>query len=79
VKYESERICKKAVVAQFKVISRHAPGGTKIITKTLSQDSRSSGRDLKPGRPEYEARVFTTRPLRSVVLHVLTVAYTELN
>jgi hypothetical protein len=28
--------------------------------KDLSQDSRSPGRDLKPGTPEYEAGVLTT-------------------
>jgi hypothetical protein len=29
-------------------------------TKNLSQDSRSAGRDLNPGPPEYEARLSTT-------------------
>jgi hypothetical protein len=32
-----------------------------------SKDSRSPGRDLNPSRPEYEAGVSTTQPLRSVV------------
>jgi hypothetical protein len=35
-------------------------------TKTLSQDSRSSDRELNPGPPEYEAAMITTRPRRSV-------------
>jgi hypothetical protein len=35
-------------------------------TKNLSQDSRSLGRDLNPGRPEYEAGVLTTRSRRPV-------------
>jgi hypothetical protein len=34
-------------------------------TKTLSQYSRSPGRDLNPGPPKHEAGVFTTRPRRS--------------
>jgi hypothetical protein len=29
-------------------------------TKTLSQNRRSTGRDLNPGPPEYEVRVLTT-------------------
>jgi hypothetical protein len=36
------------------------------ITKDFSQYSRSPGRDLKRGLPEYEAGVLTTRPRRSV-------------
>jgi hypothetical protein len=35
-------------------------------TKTLSQDSRISDRDLNLGPREYGAGVLTTRPLRSV-------------
>jgi hypothetical protein len=38
----------------------------KKITKKLSQDSLSPGRDLNPGPPEHEARVLITRPRRSV-------------
>jgi hypothetical protein len=37
--------------------------GLKKTMKTLSQDKRSSGRDLESGPPEYEAGVLTTRPL----------------
>jgi hypothetical protein len=47
------------------LILRYYPGicleGLREITENLSQDSRSSCRDLKPGLPEYEAGVLTTR------------------
>jgi hypothetical protein len=36
----------------FKVISRHLSGGTEENHKTLSQNGRSPGRDLKPEPPE---------------------------
>jgi hypothetical protein len=46
--------------------SRYYPGicleRLKKTMKTLSQDSRSPGRDLNPEPPEYEARVLTTLP-----------------
>jgi hypothetical protein len=32
-------------------------GGTKENQENLGQDSRSTGRDLKPGHPEYEVAV----------------------
>jgi hypothetical protein len=35
----------------------------------LSQDSRYPGRDLKPGPPEYETGMLTTRPRRLVVCY----------
>jgi hypothetical protein len=35
--------------------------GLRKPTKNISQDSRSSGRDLKPGPPENKAGVLTTR------------------
>jgi hypothetical protein len=38
----------------FKVLSRHSPGGLWKSTKNLSQDRRSPGRDLNSGTPEYE-------------------------
>jgi hypothetical protein len=50
----------------FKVLPRKSSGGTKEKQETLSQDSRSPGRDLKPGPPEYEAGVLTTGPRRSM-------------
>jgi hypothetical protein len=34
--------------------------------QNLCQDSRSLGRDLKPGPPEYEAGVLSIRPRRLV-------------
>jgi hypothetical protein len=40
--------------------------GLRKITIDLSQDNRSLGRDLKPGPPEHEAGVLTTRSRRSV-------------
>jgi hypothetical protein len=54
---ESESICKEAVVVYFNVgllfdICLEAP---RKSTKILSQDSRSSARDLNPRPPEYEA------------------------
>jgi hypothetical protein len=39
--------------------------------KTLGQDSRSPGRDLNPGSPEYEAGVLITRPRRSELIYHL--------
>jgi hypothetical protein len=50
----------------FKALSRHLHGGLRKNTKNLSQDSRSPGRDLNPGFPEYEAGVLATRLRRSV-------------
>jgi hypothetical protein len=43
-------------------------------TKNLSQDSRSAGRDLNPGLPDYEARVLFTRRRRSVLVYILVCA-----
>jgi hypothetical protein len=55
------------------LIIRYYPGvcleGLKKTTKSLSQDSRSLGRDLKPGPPEYEAQMLNTRPRSSVLLY----------
>jgi hypothetical protein len=51
-------------------ILRHCPAirleGLWKITKSLSRDSRSPGRDLNLQPREYEAGVLTTRPRRSV-------------
>jgi hypothetical protein len=53
---------------------RYYPGiyleGLRKTTKTLSQGSRSSGLDLNSQPPEYEVAVLTTRPRRSVLIHV---------
>jgi hypothetical protein len=50
------------------LILRYSPGicleGLREKTKNLSQDSRSLDQDLKPGPPEYEAGVSTTRSRR---------------
>jgi hypothetical protein len=48
------------------VLSRHLPGRTEGNHENLSQDSRSPGRDLNPGCPEYEG-VLTAWPWRSVL------------
>jgi hypothetical protein len=66
VNTELERICKVAVVAYLKVLSRHLPGRTEENHENLSQVSRSPVRDLNPGTPEYEAGVLSTRPRLSV-------------
>jgi hypothetical protein len=51
--------------------SRYYPGicleGLRKGTKSLSQDSRSPGRDFKPGFPKYKAGMLTTRPRRYVI------------
>jgi hypothetical protein len=56
------------------LIPRYYPGnfleGMRKTTKNLSQDSRSPGRGLNPGLPEYEAGVLITRPQRSVTFRV---------
>jgi hypothetical protein len=49
---ELERTWKEAVVAQFKALSRNSHGGNEE-----NHDSRSPGRNLNPGHPEYEAGV----------------------
>jgi hypothetical protein len=45
---------------------RYCPGicldGLRKTTKKLSQDSKSVGRDLNPGPPDYKTGVLTTRP-----------------
>jgi hypothetical protein len=52
------------------IYCRYYPGifldGLRKTSKTLSQDSRSLGRNLDPGPPEYEAGVLTTRQQGSV-------------
>jgi hypothetical protein len=45
---------------------RICPEGLRITTKNLSQDSRSLGRDLNLGPPEYETGLLSTTPQRSV-------------
>jgi hypothetical protein len=49
---------KEAVVSQFKVLPQNLRGETEEkYEKPHSQDSRSPGRNLNPGPPEYEAGV----------------------
>jgi hypothetical protein len=45
--------------------SQYLPGGNEK-PRNVSQDRRSSGGDLNPGFPEYEAGVLTARPRRTV-------------
>jgi hypothetical protein len=40
--------------------------GLREFTETISQDSRSPGRDLNLGPPKYKAGMRTTRPRRPV-------------
>jgi hypothetical protein len=51
----------RQVVACFKGLSRHLTGGTKV-NHEKSQDSRSRGRDLNLGPPEYETGVLIIQP-----------------
>jgi hypothetical protein len=72
---ELERIWKEAVAAYFKTLLRQLSGGTEENHVNQSQESRSTGQDLNPGPPEYEAGALTTRPPRSIriLLKKLTV------
>jgi hypothetical protein len=64
--YKSGKTQKKAVLAWFKVLSRHLPGGTQENHERLSQDSRSPVQDFNSGPPDYKAGVPTFRPRRFV-------------
>jgi hypothetical protein len=57
---ELERIWKEAVVTPLNVLSRHCLEGLMKTTKIVRRGSRSPGRDLNPGTPEYEG-VLTTQ------------------
>jgi hypothetical protein len=64
---ELEWIWKEAAVAYvLSSYPRIRLEGLRKTMKNLSQDSRSRGRDLNTGLPEYEAGVLTTRTQRSV-------------
>jgi hypothetical protein len=65
---EFETILKKKAVVDclLRHYPGHSPRGTETITKRLSQDSRSPGRDLNPGPYEYKAGMLTT-----LIIHVL--------
>jgi hypothetical protein len=57
---EFKRIWNEVVMAQFKVLFQHFPGGTdKKTMKNLSRDSRSLSCDLNQRPPKYEAGVLT--------------------
>jgi len=43
---ELEGMWKETIVAYFKVLSRHLPGGTEESHKNFSQDSLSLGQNL---------------------------------
>jgi hypothetical protein len=57
---------KKTVLVLLRYYSKIRLEGSRKITKHLSQDSRSPGRDLKTEPSEYEAVVLTARPQRLV-------------
>jgi hypothetical protein len=48
--------------SNFMVLFGHSPVKTGDNLENVSQGNRSQGRDLKPGSPEYETGVLTTRP-----------------
>jgi hypothetical protein len=58
---ELERIWEETAVAYFRYFPRIFLEVLKKTMENLSQGSRSTGRDLKPGSPENEARVLPTR------------------
>jgi hypothetical protein len=51
---------RKRSLPDFKVLSQHSPGKTEEKYENLSQNNRSSCRDLNLGPPGY--RVLTTQP-----------------
>jgi hypothetical protein len=61
-----KRFVRKLSRPNFKVLSRHSPGGTEINPENLSQDSWFSDRDMNSECPEYEAEMLTTRLWSSV-------------
>jgi hypothetical protein len=63
---EMENMWKEAIVAEFKVLSRHLPRGTEKKPVKSQSNSPSPGWDLNPGRPEYEAILLATRPWQSL-------------
>jgi hypothetical protein len=50
----------------FNILSQNLSGGNEGSQENLGQDSGSPGLDLKPGPPEYETGVLTSR-LRSSI------------
>jgi hypothetical protein len=58
--YELETIWKEVVMAQFKVLSWHLPGGTEKTTKAC-HGTHSPGQNLNLGLIEHESGQLTTR------------------
>jgi hypothetical protein len=66
---ESERMYKEAIVPNFRYYRGICLEVVRKSTKNFSHDGRSSGRDLNPVPPEYEAGVLTTRLQFSISRH----------
>jgi hypothetical protein len=64
VENELVRMQKEAIVTKCGVKSQHFPSWAEKTRGNLSQESRLSSRDLKPGLPEYKTEVVFTRPQR---------------
>jgi hypothetical protein len=65
---ELGRVWKETIVALFNVLYQHMPWRDSGKPKNLRQDSRSPGRDLNPGLPQYDTGVLITQLRRSVEL-----------
>jgi hypothetical protein len=59
---ELEMTWSEAVVAYFKVLFQHLPGGTEENNEKVNQDKWSLGQYLNPGCREYKAGVLPTQP-----------------
>jgi hypothetical protein len=57
----------EALVAYYKVLSWHLPGGTEEYHETLSHDSRCPGLDLNRAPTQYKSEASPLEPTRSVV------------
>jgi hypothetical protein len=58
---------KKAIVAYFKVVSRHLAGGTEESYEKPSEDRRSRCGDSNPGPSEHDAGVLIRLPQHSIL------------
>jgi hypothetical protein len=65
---ELGRVWKETIVALFNVLYQHMPWRDSGKPKNLRQDSRSPGRDLNPGLPQYDTGVLITQLRRSMEL-----------
>jgi hypothetical protein len=62
------KVCgRKRSCPDLKVLSRQSLGGTEEIRENLTYDSRSPGRNLNPGPPEYEG-VLSNRDIRPLAI-----------